>query len=248
MTTRTLAAAFAFVLLAGSAAAVPAAAGAPVEGDALAARVATMVGADSKGILGMSTESTQKISAPIMHKQTAVRRYVVFQDGIPVAAGITSVVEDGKPYDAAKLAQMTSETDTKIKHGEGFNHQPYVSKFVREYHFASAPCDGCAPGERGLKFDTDLHDDVHIAGLMVVDASDRPVRVTSHPYQYPSPASSGESTTTFGAALGAHRLPVDVHGLYFGHKGFIRGSFTFDEHNSFQRYASVAEAVAALSH
>ncbi len=175
MTTRLISAAFAFVLLAGSAAAVPAAAGAPVEGDALAARVATLVGADSKGILGMTTDSTQKISAPIMHKQTTVRRYVVFQDGIPVAAGIISVVEDGRPYDSAKLAQLTADTDTKIKHGEGFNHQPYVSKFVREYHFASAPCDGCAPGERGLKFDTDLHDDVHIAGLMVVDA-ERPSR------------------------------------------------------------------------
>jgi hypothetical protein len=248
MTTRFFAAAFACALLAGGAAAAPAATGAPVEGDALAARVATLVGADSKGILGMTTESTQKISAPILHKQTAVRRYVVFQDGIPVAAGVISVVEDGKPYDAAHVAKLTADTDTKIKHGEGFNHQPYVSKFVREYRFANAPCDGCAPGERGLKFETDLKDDVHIAGLMVVDASDRPVRVTSHPYQYPSPASSGESTTTFGTALGAHRLPVDVHGLYFGHKGFIRGSFTFDEHNVFQRYATVAEAVAALSH
>ena len=248
MTSRLISAAFAFVLLAGSAAAVPAAAGAPVEGDALAARVAMLVGADSKGILGMTTDSTQKISAPILHKQTSVRRYVVFQDGIPVAAGILSVVEDGRPYDSAKLAQLTAETDTKIKHGEGYNHQPYVAKFVREYHFANAPCDGCGPGERGLKFDTDLHDDVHIAGLMVVDASDRPVRVTSHPYQYPSPASSGESTTTFAPALGPHRLPVDVHGLYYGHKGFIRGSFTFDEHNVFRSFPSVAEAVAALSH
>jgi hypothetical protein len=248
MTTRLISAAFAFVLLAGSAAVLPASAGAPVEGDALAARVATLVGADSKGILGMVTDSTQKISAPILHKQTAVRRYVVFQDGIPVAAGIISVVEDGKPYDSAQLAKLTADTDTKIKHGEGFNHQPYVSKFVREYHFANAPCDGCAPGERELKFDTDLHDDVHIAGVMVVDASDKPVRVTSHPYQYPSPASSGESTTLFGAALGAHRLPVDVHGLYFGHKGFIRGSFTFDEHNVFRSFPSVADAVAALSH
>lgn len=247
MTPRRIAAAFAFVLLAGSAVAVPAAAGAPVDGDALAARVATLVGADSKGVLGMVTESTQKISAPIMHKQTTVRRYVVFQDGIPAAAGILSVVEDGRPYDAAQLAKLTADTDTQIKHGLGFNHQPYVSKFVREYRFANAPCDGCAPGERELKFDTDLHDDVHIAGLMVVDASDRPVRVTSHPYQYPSPASSGESTTTFGAALGAHRLPVDVHGLYFGHKGFIRGSFTFDEHNVFRSFPSVTEAVAALS-
>ena len=81
---------------------------------------------------------------------------------------------------------------------------------------------------------------------MVVDASDRPVRVTSHPYMYPSPASSGESTTTFGTR--ARRAPSAGrrHGLYFGHKGFIRGSFTFDEHNSFQRYATVAEAVAAL--
>jgi hypothetical protein len=248
MTTRLISAAFAFVLLAGSAAVLPASAGAPVEGDALAARVATLVGADSKGILGMVTDSTQKISAPILHKQTAVRRYVVFQDGIPVAAGIISVVEDGKPYDSAQLAKLTADTDTKIKHGEGFNHQPYVSKFVREYHFANAPCEGCAPGERELKFDTDLHDDVHIAGVMVVDASDKPVRVTSHPYMYPSPASSGESTTTFGAALGAHRLPVDVHGLYFGHKGFIRGSFTFDEHNVFRSFPSVADAVAALSH
>ena len=248
MTTRLISAAFAFVLLAGSAAVLPASAGAPVEGDALAARVATLVGSDSKGILGMVTDSTQKISAPIIHKQSAVRRYVVFQDGIPVAAGIISVVEDGKPYDSAQLAKLTADTDTKIKHGEGFNHMPYVSKFVREYHFATAPCDGCAPGERQLKFDTDLHDDVHIAGVMIVDASDRPVRVTSHPYQYPSPASSGESTTTFGTALGAHRLPVDVHGLYFGHKGFIRGSFTFDEHNVFRSFPSVAEAVAALSH
>jgi hypothetical protein len=248
MTTRLIAAALASLLLAGSAAALPASAGAPIEGDALAARVATLVGADSKGVLGMTTDSTQKISAPIMHKQTTVRRYVVFQDGIPVAAGILSVVEDGRPYDAAQIAKLTAETDTKIKHGEGFNHQPYVSKFVREYHFANAPCDGCAPGERGLKFDTDLHDDVHIAGLMVVDASDRPVRVTSHPYQYPSPASSGESTTTFASALGPHRLPVDVHGLYFGHKGFIRGSFTFDEHNVFRSYGTVAEAVAALTH
>jgi hypothetical protein len=248
MTTRLISAAFAFVLLAGSAAVLPASAGAPVEGDALAARVASLVGADSKGILGMVTDSTQKISAPILHKQTAVRRYVVFQDGIPVAAGIISVVEDGKPYDSAQLAKLTTDTDTKIKHGEGFNHQPYVSKFVREYHFANAPCEGCAPGERELKFDTDLHDDVHIAGVMVVDASDKPVRVTSHPYMYPSPASSGESTTTFGTALGAHRLPVDVHGLYFGHKGFIRGSFTFDEHNVFRSFPSVADAVAALSH
>jgi len=248
MTTRLISAAFAFVLLAGTAVAVPAAAGPPVEGDALAARVATLVGDDSKGILGMTTDSTQKISAPILHKLTKVRRYVVFQDGIPVAAGILSVVEDGKPYDAATLAKLTADTDTKIKHGEGFNHQPYVSKFVREYHFANAPCEGCAPGERELTFDTSLHDDVHIAGRMILDASDRPVRVTSHPYQYPSPASSGESTTTFAPALGPHRLPVDVHGLYFGHKGFIRGSFTFDEHNSFQRYTTVAEAVAALSH
>ena len=248
MTTRLISAAFAFVLLAGTAVAVPAAAGPPVEGDALAARVATLVGDDSKGILGMTTDSTQKISAPILHKLTKVRRYVVFQDGIPVAAGILSVVEDGKPYDAATLAKLTADTDTKIKHGEGFNHQPYVSKFVREYHFANAPCEGCAPGKRELTFDTSLHDDVHIAGRMILDASDRPVRVTSHPYQYPSPASSGESTTTFAPALGPHRLPVDVHGLYFGHKGFIRGSFTFDEHNVFQRYATVAEAVAALSH
>ena len=29
--------------------------------------------------------------------------------------------------------------------------------------------------------------------------------------------------------------------------GTAKGSFTFDEHNTFQRYATVAEAVAALS-
>jgi hypothetical protein len=246
MTPRFFAATFIFALLAGSAGGAATAAG-PVEGDALAARVATLVGDDSKGILGMTTDSTQKISAPILHKLTKVRRYVVFQDGIPVAAGILSVVEDGRSWDAAQVAKMTAETDTKIKRGEGFNHQPYVSKFVREYRFAHAPCEGCAPGERALSFDTALHDDVHIAGRMIVDASDRPVTVTSHPYMYPSPASSGESTTTFGTALGAHRLPVDVHGLYFGHKGFIRGSFTFDEHNVFQRFPTVAEAVAGLT-
>jgi hypothetical protein len=248
MTTRFFAAAFACALLAGGAATLPAGAGGPVEGDALAARVATLVGDDSKGILGMTTESTQKISAPILHKLTKVRRYVVFQDGIPVAGGILSVVEDGKPWDAGQVAKLTAETDTKIKHGEGFNHQPYVAKFVREYHFANAPCEGCAAGERALAFDTSLHDDVHIAGRMIVDASDRPVSVTSHPYMYPSPASSGESTTIFAPALGPHRLPVDVHGLYFGHKGFIHGSFTFDEHNVFHSFPSVAEAVAALSH
>jgi hypothetical protein len=250
MRSRLSAAAFAVALLAGSAATAatgPAAAGATPEGDALAARVASMVNDDSKGVLGMMTESTQKLSAPIVHKLTKVRRYVVFQDGIPAAAGILSVVEDGKPWDAAQIAKLTAETDAKIKRGQGYNHQPYVAKFVREYHFANAPCEGCAPGERALAFDTDLHDDVHIAGRMIVDAADRPLRVTSHPYQYPSPASSGEATTTFGVALGAHRLPVDVHGLYFGHKGFIRGSFTFDEHNVFQRYPSVAEAVAALT-
>jgi hypothetical protein len=247
MTSRFFAAAFVFALLGGSAAAGSAAAGGPADGDALAARVATVVGDDSKGILGMTTESTQQISAPIMHKLTKVRRYVVFQDGIPAAAGILSVVEDGKPWDAAQVAKLTAETDAKIKHGEGFNHQPYVAKFVREYKFANAPCEHCAPGERALNFDTSLHDDVHIAGRMIVDASDRPVSVTSHPYQYPSPASSGESTTTFAPALGAHRLPVDVHGLYFGHKGFIRGSFTFDEHNVFRSFPTVADAVAALS-
>jgi hypothetical protein len=247
MRSRLIAGAFA-MLLAGSPVAVPAAAGATPEGDALAAKVATLVADDSKGVLGMMTETTQKIDAPIMHKLTKIRRYVVFQDGIPAAAGILSVVEDGRQYDAAQIAKLTAETDGKIKRGQGFNHQPYVAKFVREYHFANAPCQGCAPGERELTFDTDLHDDVHIAGRMIVDATDHPVRVTSHPYQYPSPASSGEATTTFGAALGPHRLPVDVHGLYFGHKGFIRGSFTFDEHNVFRSFPSVADAVAALSH
>jgi hypothetical protein len=247
MRSRFFAAAFVLALLGGGAAAGPAAAGAPVEGDALAARVATLVGDDSKGVLGMTTESTQQISAPILHKLTKVRRYVVFQDGIPVAAGILSVVEDGKPWDAAQVAKLAAETDAKIKHGEGFNHQPYVAKFVREYKFANAPCERCAPGERALSFDTSLHDDVHIAGRMVVDAGDRPVSVTAHPYMYPSPASSGESTTTFAPALGSHRLPVDVHGLYFGHKGFIHGSFTFDEHNVFHSFPSVADAVAALS-
>lgn len=239
-----IAAVCAVALLAGASAAAPAP---PIEGEALAARVAMVVAADSKGILGMATETTQKIDAPIFHQYNKIRRYVVFQDGIPVAAGFVSFVSDGKPYSAEQLAKLSAETDAKIKQGQGFNHQPYVAKFVREYHFVAAACEGCPAGERELRFDTDLHDDVHIAGVMTVDANDHPVRVVSHPYQYPSPASSGDALTTFGPVLGARRLPVDVHGVYHGHKGFIRGTLVFDDHNVFRSFATVAEAVAALS-
>jgi hypothetical protein len=220
---------------------------APLEGEALAARVAAVIGEETKGVLGTTTETTQRISAPIVGGTMKIRRYVVFQDGIPVAAGILAVEKNGKPEPADAVARLSAETDAKVKSGTGFIHQPYIPRFVREYRFASVPCENCTAGETALRFESDHHDAQHVSGTMVVDALDRPVRVTTRPYVFPKPANDGEAVTTFANVLDGKRLPAEVHGVYRGRQGFISGSMTFDDRNVFRRFGGVDEAIAALS-
>lgn len=220
---------------------------APLEGDALAARVAAFVGGETKGVLGSATETTQRIDAPIFGGTIKIRRYVVFHDGIPVASGVVSIEKNGKPESAESVARVSAESDAKVKSGTGFIHQPYVAPFVREYRYTSVPCEGCAAGESALRFESEHRDAQHVSGTMVVDALDRPVRVTTRPYVYPKPVSNGEAVTTFTTVLDGRRLPTDVHGVYRGRQGLISGSMTFDDHFVFRRFGAVDEAVAALS-
>ena len=227
-------------------AAVPAFA-APLEGDALAARVASVIGEETKGVLGTTTDTTQRINAPIFGGTTKIRRYVVFHDGIPVAAGILSVEKNGKPEPPDAVARLSAETDAKVKAGTGFIHQPYIPKFVHEYRFANVPCESCAAGETALRFESDHRDAQHVSGTMIVDALERPVRVTTRPYVFPKPANDGEAVTTFGNQLDGKRLPAEVHGVYRGRQGLISGSMTFDDRSVFRRFGGVDEAVAALS-
>jgi hypothetical protein len=228
------------------ASAVPAHA-APLEGDALAARVAAFVGDETKGVLGSLTDTTQLIKAPIMGGTTKIRRYVVFHDGIPVAAGVLSIEKNGKPESAETVARLSAETDAKIKSGTGFIHQPYIPKYLHEYRYTNVPCENCTAGETALRFESDHHDTQHVSGTMVVDAQARPLRVTTRPYVYPKPANDGEAVTTFLNVLDGKRLPAEVHGVYRGRQGFISGSMTFDDRNAFRRFGAVEEAVAALS-
>src|ERR1700736_2893468 len=158
---RVSAAVFAAAVAAGAAAPGLAA---PLEGDALPAHVASFVAGETKGVLGTATETTQKISAPIFGGTTKIRRYIVFHDGIPVAAGVVSVEKNGKSESAESVARLSAEADAKMRSGTGFIHQPYVAQFVREYRYTSVPCEGCAAGESALRFESDHRDLQHLSG------------------------------------------------------------------------------------
>ncbi len=227
------------------AAAIPARA-APADAQAVAARAAALLEADRRGVIAMTTESTGRIEAPIYHQTTHARYWSVSENGVAAAAGYLLIEENGKAMSHDELAKESAQSDAAVKKHANAGHSALRTEYQSEYRFTDAPCEGCAEGERAVRYETDKHDAAHTGGTIVVDASGHIVRTISHPYVFPKYANDGgEFTTRYGSVLDGKRLPVETKGTYYGHRGPMKGTDSFEQRFSYKRFASVEEAVAA---
>lgn len=227
------------------AAGVPANAAAP-DAQAVAARAAALLEADRRGVIATISDTTQKIEAPVYHQVTHSRYWLVSENGVPAAAGYLAIEFDGKAQSRDEVAKDSARSDAAVKKHANPSHSVLRAEYQSEYRFADATCEGCAEGERAVQYDTDKHDAAHTHGMIVVDAGGHVARTISHPYVFPKYVNDGgEFTTRYGLVLDGKRLPVETTGAYFGHRGPIKGTDTFEERLTYKRFASVDEAVAA---
>jgi|SRR5947209_657323 len=237
--------ALAVALVAFVAAGVPAQS-APADARAVAVRAAALLDADRHGVIATVTDASESIEAPIYHQQSRSRFWVVSENGVAEAAGYLLEEENGKLKPHDELVKDSAAYDATVKKHTLTLHSALRAEFQSEYRYADAPCDGCADGERAIRYESDKRDAAHTNGTIVVDASGHVVRTITQPYVYPQFINDGgDFTTRYGVVLDGKRLPVATIGAYHGHRGPMKGSENFEQRFSYKRFASVDEAVAA---
>lgn len=158
------------------------------------------------------------------------------------------VVRDGQSFSKKQVADRDAEANQGWSAGKIFFKEPYDRRFLTDYRFESAPCQGCSGSEVAIRFGSDVHDAQHGNGTMRIDMpSGRVQALTYTPNVLPPHATSGTVTETGSQAAPdvwyVTRIEQKYDGRLFLLSGAVTVISTFDH---FQRFATVAQGEAAL--
>jgi hypothetical protein len=187
-------------------------------------RVAATYSKDVAGVVAVRSHSELTIAAPVFRRHIVDDGWFVFADGVLVA------------------------TSRKVDPRQPPLHDPYRERYLAEYTFRVVACAACAPGTTEIAYDSAAHDAAHAHGTLVVD--DVTARIASSsetPYKLPWPTKSGSLDAHWGDAP-AGWFPLHIDGAFVGNIGPFVGHARYAQAlSAYDRYSSVATAVAALA-
>jgi len=204
--------------------------------------------AEVRGAIGMMRHFTTGIQAgPVRHSETSVSG-VLLSDGAFSKIKYYQVTQDGKAFDAQKLAQRDSQTNTDWAAGKIFFKEPYDRRFTGDYQFeVSTSCTDCPAGTVDVAFTSAIRDAQHGNGTMLIESSSgRVQKLTYSPNAFPPHANSGTVTETSGGSSGIWYV-TRIDESYRGHELILTGTGTFTgTFDQFRRFPSVTDGDAAL--
>jgi hypothetical protein len=204
--------------------------------------------AEMRGAIGMMRHFSTSIQAgPIRHGETS-ESGVLLEDGAFSKIKYYQVTQDGKAFDATKLAQRDSQTNTDWAAGKIFFKEPYDPRFIGDYTFAlSTGCVDCPAGTVAVAFTSAVRDAQHGSGTMLIDSANARVEtLTYSPNAFPPHATSGKVTETSSESSGIWYV-THIDESYRGHSFILTGTGTFTgTFDHFRRFPSVGEGDGAL--
>lgn len=236
----------AFLVCATAAAAVsPARAGS--EAPEVVQRAASLNAVAMSGAFIEERHIDLNVSAGPAHYSEQNDAMVLIEDGAYKHMRYMRIVQNGKVLSADDLTQRESQNNDDLEHGKAFFKQPFDARYLRDYTYTDTAC-ACGPHARQIAFHSDVRDDQHGDGTMVIDPSTGLVmNVTYTPNVLPQHASSATTVETFGEAVPGVWTVVRIDRTYGGHVAFIRGTGTMTERlDHFQRFGSPVAAMQYL--
>lgn len=198
---------------------------------------------DVRGVIGFRTIIESQISAPVFNQKSRTEAFVVQQDGIPRRIVFERLVINGKDASRDELQKQEAKSNASFQDGKGFFKAPYDSRYLDAYRFQLEDCADCSTGMTAIGFSSDVKDDQHGKGVMILDASRRVREVRYTPNVFPPNVTRGtlilKRDEVGKGMLGIRTLKADYHGAM----GVIKGSFVMDQRNDdFRRFSSLDEA------
>ncbi|MGE5708377.1 MAG: hypothetical protein ACM3YO_08590 [Bacteroidota bacterium] len=211
-----------------------------LDADSLVKQASEVYAREMKGIVGYRATSESRIRSPIFNRMIQTEARVALKDGLPAGMVLVRMLVDGKP--SSKEEREKQEAKTNESAPSTFFKAPYDARFMGDYSFRLDPDD--AKAGKAIRFTSRRSDDQHGDGLMWIDERGRVLEVRYTPSKLPPNTTSGSIRLERGSLDGwfGNRL---LKGDFEGEKGFIRGSFHFEQ--QFERYRrckSVEEALA----
>lgn len=210
-----------------------------LDADSLVKRASEVYAREMKGIVGYRTTSESRIRSPIFNRMIQTEARVALKDGLPAGMVLVRMLVDGKP--SSKEEREKQEAKSNESAQSTFFKAPYDARFMGDYSFRF---EGDAKEGTAVRFTSRRSDDQHGDGLMWIDESGRVLEVRYTPSKLPPNTTSGSIRLERGSLDGWFGTRL-LKGDFEGEKGFIRGSFHFEQQfERYRRYKSVAEALA----
>ena len=217
---------------------------------ALVMRAASANATSVRGVVGMSRHfSTVLHSGPIHHTEESDSGQLM-QNGAFVKIAYHRIVDDGRAFTKAQIAQRDAQTNQDWALGKIFFKEPYDRRFIAEYTYDQPKaCTACPPGTLAVNFASSIRDAQHGSGTMWIEATTaRVVRLTYVPNVLPPHATFGTVTEFGGNAMSGTWYVVRIEGTYLGRAFMFKGTGTFTGvFDHFRRFSTVAGGMAALT-
>jgi hypothetical protein len=189
-----------------------------------------------------------KASAGPMHYAEQNDAIVLLEDGELKHVRYLRITQNGNTVSDDQVAQRETQNNDDLDHGKMFFKQPYDAHYIHDYAYNVMDCASCGSREQHIAFHSEVRDDQHGDGTMIVDPSTGHVMsVTYSPNVMPQRASSGTTVETFGEAAPGVWTIVSIDRTFGGHVAFFKGSCTMTERmDHFQRFGNSVAAMQYL--
>lgn len=228
-----------------SAAVPPARAGSEVPD--VVQRAAALNAASMSGALVEERHVDLNVSAGPAHYSERNDAMILVEDGVFKEVRYLHIVRNGESLSAGEVAQRESQNNDDLDHGKMFFKQPFDARYFHDYTYTDTSC-ACGPRAQEIAFHSDIPDDQHGNGTMIIDPSTgRVMNLTYTPNVLPQHASAATTVETFGDAAPGVWTIVSIDRSYSGHVAFIHGSGTMTERlDHFQRFVNPIAAMQYL--
>ncbi len=185
--------------------------------------------AELSGVIVEERHIDLNASAGPAHYSEQNDAIMLLEDGQYKRVRYLHIVQNGRTLDSDELSQRETQNNNDLDAGKAFFKQPFDARYLHDYEYSETPC-ACAPHVRQITFRSDIRDDQHGDGTMLIDSSSRRVlSLTYAPNALPAHASSGTTVETFGQTAAGAWTIVSIDHTYSGHVAFIRGNGTMTE-------------------
>jgi hypothetical protein len=199
---------------------------------ALVRAVAGAHAAAARGVVAFDVTTRTQIRGGPYHRDDLEKAAYVTIDGQASRKRVLQLTEGGRAATADGLERASAKPDGPLSR---FGMRlPYATESVDAYAFDAPRAEG---GGTTIAFRTNVRDEAHGDGTMLLDADRRPVRVVFHPAKLPEHVSDATVTVEFGTVGTARWDVTRITRAFSGRLGIIRGrvdsTSTYDAYRSF---------------